>query len=343
MMHLKKVRDGTDVSNNSEVLACSSLIDNSKSSELLSESTTDIPSQQDGRKTRDGTINDQNSSNGEDSSSEKDDRPKEESWVTLFIDVIYVATIYSIGLILGDCRPEFKVYVITFSYFSIMFISRLSFDIYSIENLVKDNMQRRILFFFFCVGVYIMTLNIKLIAEEGYGVCLNMYDYDIGLAAGFLFTRLTLIFLHFKKLLGKKLGSNESNKHVEQKEQKEKKQEQRKDEEEIKEEEEMKDEKKENLLVNVLMILTFACRCIVMLFASGNYSSFFVFSVAASVEIFGCRCALLASEKVEEHQAKDLQTRLGLFFLLILGEAMLGLFIKNYNIDRKEGTYVTIM
>jgi len=55
----------------------------------------------------------------------------EHAWIFMFIDIIYVGTIFKISHLIGLCGTSVTVYMLCASYFAIMFSSRLSFDVYT--------------------------------------------------------------------------------------------------------------------------------------------------------------------------------------------------------------------
>ena len=127
---------------------------------------------------------------------------EEEKWVQNFMDLIYVAVIYAIELIFNDCGDDIDVYLITASFFYIMFSTRLQIDVYSICFLANDLMHRLVILVYSC-GVYIMAMNIAITIGESnsngylnYGFCEQNYSYTVGFGSSFIFTRLIMIILY---------------------------------------------------------------------------------------------------------------------------------------------------
>ncbi len=58
-------------------------------------------------------------------------------WIFHFVDIIYVATIYSIGQLFEKCGVNYKVFFIGGSYFAIMFSTRTYFDQYAFTFKMK--------------------------------------------------------------------------------------------------------------------------------------------------------------------------------------------------------------
>jgi hypothetical protein len=142
----------------------------------------------------------------------------EHAWIFQFIDIIYVGTIFKLSHLIGNCGRGIDVYMLTFSYFAIMFSTRQSFDVYTCIS-GANGILHLIAFCFYGIGVFIMTVNISshskyesLSAECSgehafassyasgvqvtYGSCERSINYDIAFAAAFLFTRFVLVVMY---------------------------------------------------------------------------------------------------------------------------------------------------
>jgi hypothetical protein len=127
------------------------------------------------------------------------------SWIFLFMDIIYVATIYNISSISNKCGEETDVYVMIASYFAIMFSTRMFFTTYT-AMYNATGVLHILAFVLYGMGVFIMTLNIATkvnvqLSEHGeleylkadYGFCNFNSRIDQRFAIGFLCTRIILV------------------------------------------------------------------------------------------------------------------------------------------------------
>lgn len=129
-----------------------------------------------------------------------------------FVDLSYVATIFNINHLLNECGDvHASITMLAIAYFFILFTTRYHFDVYSIMFYSID-LVHRCLFLIFNLGVFVMTLNIKftpteaahrLLAEEaketeGYeaGFCIFNIAYLQGFASGYLASRVTLMLMY---------------------------------------------------------------------------------------------------------------------------------------------------
>jgi len=149
----------------------------------------------------------------------------EHAWIFMFIDIIYVGTIFKISHLIGLCGTSVSVYILCASYLAIMFSSRLSFDIYTCVS-GASGILHVIAFCFYGMGVFIMTVNISSRLKSGadhsahavhpffaaaassrassaaltgdvtYGSCERSLDYDVAFAAAFIFTRVVLVTMY---------------------------------------------------------------------------------------------------------------------------------------------------
>lgn len=140
----------------------------------------------------------------------------EHAWIFMFIDIIYVGTIFKISHLIGLCGTSVTVYMLCASYFAIMFSSRLSFDVYTCVS-GASGILHVLAFCFYGMGVFIMTVNISsrlksksatddhgsghrymtdYMGEASYGLCERSVDYDTAFAVAFIFTRVVLVTMY---------------------------------------------------------------------------------------------------------------------------------------------------
>jgi hypothetical protein len=127
-----------------------------------------------------------------------------ESWITLFIDLVYVAMFMSVGYMLEYCGSQSEVMKRSWLIFLIMFNSRLGIDEYS-NRFFHDDVFHRLVYLIYTLGVFIMTLNINytykdhrrfLIAHDPLGDCPFVEEYWNGFSYGFFITRGSLLVLY---------------------------------------------------------------------------------------------------------------------------------------------------
>jgi hypothetical protein len=153
------------------------------------------------------------------------------SWFNAFIDLIYVMVVFKVDDILIHCAKQpnrevnltasFNVFLISISFFTIMFFTRYQMDHYSCSfmqltkkrtyPLLQSDFFHRIIIVFYGLGTFIMTMNIVLLEypeeslkndsdvqnnPQNVGACHFHYGYSVGFAAGFLMTRGIMIIVY---------------------------------------------------------------------------------------------------------------------------------------------------
>lgn len=115
----------------------------------------------------------------------------------------------NVGHVLEACGSNSDSVSSAFTIFLIMFISRYSIDEYS-NRFFSDDVFHRLVYFLYTFGVFIMTLNIssednasdgsghRVLVESSsdLGNCNIHSDYSIGFFAGFIVTRISLVALY---------------------------------------------------------------------------------------------------------------------------------------------------
>lgn len=80
-------------------------------------------------------------------------------WIFQFIDILYVAIIFKISNLIKLCGRGADVYLLCFSYFSIMFCTRLAFDVYTCVS-QASGVLHVVAFCLYGLGVFVMLTNI---------------------------------------------------------------------------------------------------------------------------------------------------------------------------------------
>lgn len=240
----------------------------------------------------------------------------EHSWLFHLIDIIYVATMYRINVSLSACGDIFDVYLLTAAYFIIMFLTRLSFDQYKCTFQAKGIIHTFV-FLLYCTAVFIMTLNIGFHygdddGDGGFGEhCSRVRLFDSTFGAAFMVSRTILLVLYalYLFLLARRAPLDLEMKQI--------------------------------ALCKLLPVLM-SCGAMVAIFFSADV--LVVFPVVAVIEL-GAHFLPEMLIKVDYVQPDPvhLEERLGLFFMLILGEGVLGLLTQNYNTEHTDRDYLVLI
>lgn len=267
-----------------------------------------------------------------------------------FVDLTYVATIFNINHLINACGDGHNdVVLLSVAFLFILFTTRYHFDIYSIMFYSID-LVHRCLFLMFNLGVFVMTLNIKFTHLEhsddhalddhavtpladpivvhheprGYeaGYCLFNIAYLQGFASGYLASRLTLILMyslliHFARL-NKEFNS---------------------------------------LKTYVVKVIPLVIATIVMIpIYWESVNPLKILLSVMIIEILGD----IVPEVLQHYLVKynlnvfeftismrpnvdHLQDRLQEFFLIVLGESMIGLLINQFSVDTTNDTYLATL
>lgn len=247
------------------------------------------------------------------------------SWIFNFVDIIYVGVISSIGQVFEQCGNNHKVFLMAASYLGIMFTTRYQFDQYAstfcttkTEN--SREVLRIILMLFYLVAIYSMALNIAFDEVEAdstdvghFGTCAQNSAYAMIFAISFLFSRIAIIILYWTKFRDERYSSNPD--------------------------------------FTVLFRRKFVptiCGCIVMLTTFVGVSPLLVFNIVAFCELWGeffgeAMVRVSSGGLALMPDPEYLQERLGLFFMLVLGETMVGTLFDFYNTQKLKRSYGTNM
>jgi hypothetical protein len=271
-----------------------------------------------------------------------------------FVDLTYVATIFNINHLINGCGDSSSdVILLSLSFFFILFTSRYHFDIYSIMFYSVD-LVHRMLFLAFNLGVFVMTYNIKasptggseshrLLSDDphtddghhtddggatagGYehggfiaGQCSIDITYMQGFATGYLASRFTLIIMYSLLIyfahVNKELNSQRT------------------------------------YISKVIPLLIGAIVMVPLYWESVNPVKI-LFAVAL-IEVLGDIVPEVTNHYMLKYKfnianftismrpdVDHLQDRLQEFFLIVLGESMIGLLIFHYEASKAQGSYV---
>mmetsp|Transcript_27888 Transcript_27888/g.61755 ORF Transcript_27888/g.61755 Transcript_27888/m.61755 type:complete len:381 (+) Transcript_27888:76-1218(+) len=256
-------------------------------------------------------------------------------------DIIYVATIYNISHLITHCGEAYSVYLIACSFFLLMFSTRMFFDTYT-SLFHASGILHTLNFIFYGLGAYVMTLNIAVVPVDSggdYGTCKKVQDYNYSFAAAFLFTRLLLFVLY--GLYGRSLFLEEegadgtthtsTTPHIATTAHTANQQ--------------LSDKKGQRLWeLCKFRICPLVASCVFMLATYGGHSPVKIYSLVAAVDVMGDVCPqFLTNWKQLVPDRAHLEERLGLMFMLVLGESMLGFLVLRYNTSRPANTYSTLL
>lgn len=245
------------------------------------------------------------------------------SWIFHFVDIIYVGAVYSIGQLFEQCGTNHKVFFMASSYMSIMFTTRYQFDQYAstFTSYKQDQEFLRVcLMILYCMAIYSMTLNIAFKTTVGehdgagyFGHCVRNVTYDNAFAASFLISRAAIVSMYFMQ---------------------------------YKSEDYEKNDDFWKLFLRKLIPMVIGCGLMTMVFAdvSPVIAYFTVAFVEVVSEFIGEVVVKFKDEKPPlMPDAEHLQERLGLFFMLILGETMVGTLFVFYDQKKIKRTYGSCM
>ncbi len=224
-------------------------------------------------------------------------------WIFHFVDIIYVATVYAIEQLFSLCGENPKVFLMAAAYFGIMFSTRNHFDVYAFTFKVKkeNEIPRIIVFIVYCLGVYNMTLNIAFDttssasdAKGHYGTCERNVAYDEGFGGAYIGSRMAIVVLYLYHYFLPPHGSTMPI---------------------------IPPAEYRRLMLKKFVPIVLCC--IVMLFIfDSNVSPVVIFPLVALLEFFGDRVGdfFITLPEVLLPDAHHYQERLGLMFMLVLGE-----------------------
>ena len=231
----------------------------------------------------------------------------------------------NVGHVLEACGSNKGTVSSSFIIFLIMYISRYSIDEYS-NRFFADDVFHRLVYFIYTFGVFIMTMNIssetdsdddghrrKLVHDTSeLGNCVIAADYSHGFFAGFIVTRISLVSLYVMVCYSDERA-------------------------------------REQFWVNIFRHGSSLLSMAVMLHADISFSETLV--CVGAIELFSTAVvpALLRIPGMERllrykyHYPLDIyevQSRLGIFVMMVLGESMIQLLTASYNTNHTNETYL---
>jgi hypothetical protein len=137
----------------------------------------------------------------------------EHPWIYQFVDIIYVGTIFNVSWLIENCGSSMGVFGVTFCYLAIMYSTRLAFDEYYCISHAKGIIHLLAFCLYGAgVFVMAASINanpnhddgahhVDAVDSEGhevydYGHCTRRTTYDVGFACGFMTTRIALILMY---------------------------------------------------------------------------------------------------------------------------------------------------
>eukprot|EP01038_Epipyxis_sp_PR26KG_P010015 gene10015-13471_t len=235
-----------------------------------------------------------------------------------FMDLVYVAVMSNIGgKIIHSCSSDaadVNVYLIAASFFMIMFTTRYIFDCFIIASL-QNKLHHRFMSLAYYFGVFMMTININVThvivnhstghvsspeSENNFGSCFVSPFYLKRFAIGYTISRISLSLLYIEKVYSS-YQKNENNKiHA--------------------------------YLLKIIPFFAFTIIFVVVAFTMDNFINILV--IIALIELVWyllidsvTKYFNYSYEFNFEEFGYKLQLRLQYFFLIVLGEAFIGLLI----------------
>jgi hypothetical protein len=134
-----------------------------------------------------------------------DSHPEDHEWMFQFIDIIYVATIFNVSDLITECGSATEVYILAISIFAIMFNTRQAFDAYSsisgangVLHLIAFSVYGAGVF----VMTYNIYEKVDPCNEyenrAHFGVCVESEFFQSSFVGGFLLTRVVLIVMYLQ-------------------------------------------------------------------------------------------------------------------------------------------------
>lgn len=275
-----------------------------------------------------------------------------------FIDLTYVATVFNINHMINGCGDKSSdIVLLSMSYFFILFTSRYHFDIYSIMFYSVD-LVHRALFLAFNLGVFVMTYNIKVTPMNGAhrllgatdptddhggysgggsssttsggyehgsyaaGECNIDITYLQGFASGYLASRLTLILMYSLLIYFAHVNSELNSKRT--------------------------------YIVKVIPLFIGTVVMLPIYWDTVNPVEI-LFAVAV-IEILGDIVPEVTNHYMQKYNRNianftismrpdvdHLQDRLQEFFLIVLGESMIGLLIFHYDANKPRASNIATL
>ena len=230
----------------------------------------------------------------------------------------------SVGYILEYCGEGNEVVLVSLCLFVIMFNSRLAIDEYS-NRFFHDDVFHRVVYFVYTYGVMVMTFNINfsgsgytafrgrsLYSQNDIGDCAFVEDYWEGISYGFFITRMSLITLYSLVCYHNEDARRQFG----------------------------------------IYVIRHTISLLVILFTFKTKAKYLTaFTVALLVEVVGSiapKChgilkdsgyGFFESGATFPIDIYDYQNRLGIFFLMALGESMIQLLTPIYNTQKTPEIY----
>lgn len=251
---------------------------------------------------------------------------EEESWIALFIDLVYVAMFINVGHILEDCGSNKETVISSFVIFLVMFISRYSIDEYS-NRFFADDVFHRLVYFVYTFGVFVMTMNIssKIAEEDGgdhrmlvhsksdLGNCEISSDYSQGFLAGLIVTRLSLMILYCMVCYYDKKGLDQFGVSI---------------------------FRHAFSLLAIVFVMFAGVSFSGALTIIGVVDALWAVGIPAIVRIPGIGLHCISYTYHYPLDIYEVQSRLGIFVMMVLGESMIQLLTSSYNTNHSNEAYL---
>jgi low temperature requirement protein LtrA len=258
-----------------------------------------------------------------------------EIWITIFIDLVYVAMFINLGHILEKCGHASDVTEMVLATFLLLFNSRLAIDEYA-NRFFADDIFHRLIYFLYTFGVFVMTLNVnisassyshrllrgtpydqRLLGNLDIGSCTYLNDYWMGFMLGLAGTRLALVAVYVAVCIQNVDARSQFG----------------------------------------LDVIKHGLSSIIGIAAACNYKekSISYFFAAAGIEIalsmlpklLECLkdmgVALFSLVESFPVDIYHIQSRLGVFYMIVLGESMIQLLQRPYDVGFAKNTYYFLL
>ncbi len=114
-----------------------------------------------------------------------------ESWVELFIDLVYVSLLYKLGSLLVSCYNESYIMARVVVLFGNLILTRFAIDEYA-NRFYSHDLVHKTIYFIYIIGVFVQVLNINTSSHSS-DHCVYIPDMSVGIISGIIINKLAII------------------------------------------------------------------------------------------------------------------------------------------------------
>jgi hypothetical protein len=117
-----------------------------------------------------------------------------ESWVELFIDLVYVSLLLKLGSLLVSCYYLQFIIGRVLVLFGNLILTRFAIDEYA-NRFYSNNLTQKLLYLLLIMGVFVQVLNINT-SHYAEKKCLYIPEMSVGIMSGIMLTKISIILVH---------------------------------------------------------------------------------------------------------------------------------------------------